>query len=450
MRYFGHSPSTIEAMLKVIGKKSIDDLFSSIPKDYRLKKELNIPRALDELELRRKLAFLQTNNHLTSFLGAGATEHFVPAWISQQLQRAEWYTSYTPYQPELSQGTLQAIFEFQSIVASLFDMEVANASLYDGATSMVEALLMATRLKHKKSVLISSAIHPEYKETLLTYFKFAGINVKEIPFNNDGSDDIKACAHELTHNQDIAAIALSSPNFFGIIQDLAEFCALAHEHQALMVGVCTDMSSLAIIKSFGEQGVDIAVGEGLGFLPGLYAGGPGVGLMATRKEFIRQIPGRLAGKTTDKNGNDGYVLTLSAREQHIRREKATSNICTNHNLMALAFAMCMSAYGKSGLKKLALINLKKTLYFRELIKKHHIPIAFTGAHYNETVIKVKNDDVLDQVLEQARSHDIIAGLKLSLYFKELKGHLLVCTTELHEDNNIEKLASILGDTSCPQ
>ncbi|HXW60246.1 MAG TPA: aminomethyl-transferring glycine dehydrogenase subunit GcvPA, partial [Myxococcota bacterium] len=355
------------------------------------------------LRLKQKLMHLSLPLNLVNFLGAGATEHFVPEWVSQQLLRAEWYTSYTPYQPELSQGTLQAIFEFQSMVASLFGLNVANASLYDGATALVEAVLMATRLTGKKTVLIASSIHPEYRETLRTYLSYTHIKLKELSFNNDGTVDqneLLTLAKEF--GKDLAAIALSSPNFFGVIDAVKPCATIAHEHNALLIALTTDMSSCALLKSFGHDGADIAVGEGLSFLPGINCGGPGVGLMAAKKEFVRQMPGRLVGLTRDAHKNPCYVLTLSGREQHIRREKATSNICTNHNLMALAFAMSMAAYGRSGLKRLSLINLKKTLYFRQCLHHLGMNIAFFAPHYNETVINFGSEELLDKRLKQAR------------------------------------------------
>lgn len=445
MRYCEHSASSIETMLKVTNKKSLSDLFSSIPSQLRLKHPLNVPEALDEQSLKRLLVPLAMPTKLTSFLGAGATAHFVPEWVSQQLMRAEWYTSYTPYQPELSQGTLQAIFEFQSIVSSLMGLEVANASLYDGATALVEALLMAVRIKNKKTVLLSTAIHPEYREVVRTYLSLADIQVLEASFTTDGSTDLhetKNKAHDVY--ADLAAIAVQSPNFFGIVEDIQAFSKLAHDYRAFLIGIQTDMSASALLSSMGKLGTDIAVGEGLGFLPGLNLGGPGVGLMATHRSLVRQMPGRLVGYTEDANNNPGYVLTLSTREQHIRREKATSNICTNHNLMALAFAMSMVAYGSMGLRTLALINLKKTLFFRECLRKHGKGVAFSGPHYNESVLAFKTPEVLERCLREARRQQIIAGLKLSCFYPSLDRHLLVCTTELIEDKSIKLLADILG------
>lgn len=442
MRYFQKSDDEIAAMLAVTGKQSLDELFSSIPDAARLKRELALPKRLDELALKRALSSQAACPNFVSFLGAGATEHFVPEWVSQQLLRAEWYTSYTPYQAEASQGTLQAIFEFQSMVASLFGLPIANASMYDGATAFVEALLMAIRITGKKTVLVSRAIHPEYRTCLHTYFDAANFRIIEIPIDKAGQTDAKALELAFhTASNDIAAIAVASPNFLGRLEDIENIASRAHHADALAVHVTTDMTALALVRSPGSAQMDIAVGEGLGLVGGLNMGGPGVGMLACRKLFLRQMPGRLAGLTTDKHGNPGYVLTLSTREQHIRREKATSNICTNHNLMALAFAMTLSAYGKSGFRDLARINVKKTLYFRRCVHQLGGRIAFLGAHYNETVLDLGHE--LDERVAHAQAQGIFAGLALERFYPELKGHLLVACTELHRDEDVQRLSEIL-------
>ena len=438
MRYFKHHAQSIEHMLSVVNKNSVDELFESIPVRERLSHELKLPQALDELSLKRSLRDFCRAPDFISFLGAGATEHFVPEWVSQQLMRAEWYTSYTPYQPEVSQGNLQAIFEFQTMAASLFGLDVANASMYDGATALMEALLMAVRLKGIKAVALSQAIHPEYRDCVKTYLAFAGIRVLEYDFDQTGTTP-------LPHTQEpVAAYAAQSPNFFGQIEDIKAWSEHAHALDALFVACTTDMSSCAIFSSFGYLGADIAVGEGLGLLGGLSMGGPGVGLLAAKQAFLRQLPGRLVGQTTDRSGRPGYVLTLAAREQHIRREKATSNICTNHNLMALALAMTWSAYGQQGFYDLALTNLNKARFFRNLLANLNISCSFTGAHYNETVVDLKNPETLKKRLKIAYDHKIIAGFELSKFYPKLNTHVLIATTELHEIEEIKLLANILG------
>jgi glycine dehydrogenase subunit 1 len=445
MHYFQSTKPVREALLSAIHKSSVDELFLSIPEDLRYSQTLKLPKARDEHELKKALvgAFGQSLPYV-NFIGAGASAHFFPEWVSQQLLRAEWYTSYTPYQPELAQGTLQAIFEYQSLVASLFGMEVANASMYDGATALVEALLMAVRVTGKRIVIMSSTIHPEYRETVKTYLDFAGINIIEIAFDESGLSNTNALLDALKSN-DCAAIALQSPNFFGRIEDLKTISQEAHKRDTLLVGCTTDVSALALIPSFGALGADIAVGDGLSFVGGPNLGGPGVGLFACKKEYLRQMPGRLAGLTTDKEGKTAYVLTLSTREQHIRREKATSNICSNHNLMALAFLMCLSSYGKSGFKALAVTNIKKTLLLRQELNKHNIKLEFLGPHYNETVVKFAHEDILDRALERALKNNFIGGLKLKKFYKNLANYLLISCTELINDEDIVLLAKILGE-----
>lgn len=446
MRYFPHSAETLTTKLEAINKSSIEDLFSSIPKNARRTALLNLPVPLDECALKRMLTPFYAPPPYSSFLGAGATEHFVPEWVSQQLVRAEWYTSYTPYQPEASQGTLQAIFEFQSMVASLLGLEVANASMYDGATALTEALLMAVRAVGKKTVVLSKAIHPEYRKTLHTYFSMADLRVVEVGFDQSGATHLDMLKDCLKSSHDIAAVAIQSPNFFGRIEETRSIAELIHHHGGLMVGCVTDMTSTAVLSSWGNCGADIAVGEGLGLLGGLSLGGPGVGLLAAKKSLLRQLPGRLVGKTNDKNNQPGYVLTLSAREQHIRREKATSNICTNHNLMALAFSMTLSAYGKKGFVDLAVRNVKKTLYLRKCLADNGVQVAFLGPHYNETVVRLGDEQTLAQRVADAHTNHIIAGLSLKRFYPELSGHLMIAATELHDDETIQTLAqSLSGD-----
>lgn len=446
MRYLAHTPSSISRMLCTLGKASVEDLFSSIPEAVRLRRKLFLPKEMDELTLKKELSPFLRPKELVSFLGAGATLHFAPEWISQQLMRAEWYTSYTPYQPEASQGTLQAIFEFQSMVASLFGLEVANGSMYDGATALVEALLMAVRIRGKNSVLLTRSIHPEYREVVKTYLKMAEIEVIEIDFSPHGITDLNAfrsMLHEM--GDELSAVAIQSPNFFGRIEDIKTLALLAHEHETLVVGISTDLSSIPLISSVGHLGADIAVGEGLGCLGALNLGGPGIGLFACRRNLVRQMPGRLVGQAFDRKGQPGYCLTLSTREQHIRREKATSNICTNHNLMALALSMVLTSFGQEGFLHLSHINLRKTRLFRKLLAKLDGPtISFSGPHYNETVINFADQNLLERRVLKALEQGLIAGVSLDRFYPDMSGHLLVTTTELHEDESIRKLAHILS------
>lgn len=420
MRYLSHTSDDIASMLSTIGKPTIDSLFDSIPTENRFKKPLELPKALSEIELKTLLQNYAGQAPKLSFLGAGATPHFSPELVSQLLLRGEWLTAYTPYQPEVSQGTLQAIFEFQTIIASLFGLEIANASMYDGATALAEACLMACRLKPGiQRVLIPKSVHPEYREVCQTILGAARI--------------------EITENLDkpVAALIYQNPNFFGALENQAEIISLAHQNNALAIAVCTDIVALGAISSPGSHGADIAVGEGIGLCGHLSLGAPGVGLFATKKEFLRQMPGRLCGQTVDSKDQRGFVLTLSTREQHIRREKATSNICTNHNLMALALTMTLSLYGKSGFKELSFHNIKKTIYLREKAKAAGLSILFDGPHFNETVFKLTDSQV--QAVKNLEQQDIFAGVFLERWYPEYSNCLLVATTELHAEEQIDNL-----------
>ncbi len=409
MRYLSHTHDDIQSMLSTIGKPDIESLFASIPAQNRLKRPLDLPKAMSEIELKAHLTELAGQPPKASFLGAGAVQHHVPEMVGQMLLRGEWLTAYTPYQPEVSQGTLQAIFEFQTMVASLFGLEIANASMYDGATALAEACLMACRVKGVQAVKFHPHMHPEYVETCQTFLSAAGITI-----NQPGP---------------VAAHVYQNPNYIGQLEKQRELIDAAHAENALAIAVCTDPVALGAIQSPGSLGADIAVGEGIGLCGHLSLGAPGVGLFATRKAYLRQMPGRLCGQTTDSKGQRGFVLTLSTREQHIRREKATSNICTNHNLMALAFSMALSLYGRTGFKRLAEYNIAQTAYFRRLMNIPQEP------HFNETLLKLTPPQIAKaRGLEE---QDIFAGV----WIKD--DELLVCTTELHTREQIEHLAGAL-------
>lgn len=441
MRYLPHTEEDQNAMLGVMGKSSIDDLFRTIPDAISLKESLNIPVGASEFELKKELNIRAGKRANSCFIGAGATQHFVPELVSQMLLRSEWYTAYTPYQPEVAQGTLQAVFEFQTMTASLYGCEIANASMYDGATALAEAVLMAKRLRPGASViLLSRAIHPEYRETTNTYAQAAGITLEEIPFNSEGVTDLEGLSKLFDkHQGNIAALAFQTPNFFGQLENGERLVALAHEHGALAIAANTEPVAFGAIRSPGSYGADICVGEGIGLCGTLHLGAPGVGLFATAKQFVRQMPGRLAGETVDSAGQRGFVLTLATREQHIRRERATSNICTNHNLMALAFSISLATYGKNGFKELAYENIRKTLLFREKARQQNLKLAFAGAHFNESVIVFENHDIARQKLDVLAARGIIGGCLLSRWYAELGGHVMVSTTELHSASEMDEL-----------
>jgi glycine dehydrogenase subunit 1 len=441
MRYLPHTPDDVQAMLAVAGAPSVDALFTSIPEAVRLDRPLALPEPMHEAELMAELESLAVRNDVSApFLGAGAYPHHVPPIVDQLLLRSEFYTAYTPYQPEIAQGTLQVIFEFQTMVAMLTGTEVANASMYDGATAAAEAALMALRLsKGSRRVVVARSLHPEYRKTIRTYLKNAGAEYVETGFGRDGRVDGAGLRASLEGGA--AAVIAGYPNFFGVVEDLPALAAAAHAKGALLVSVTSEALSLGLLQAPGALGADLCVGEMQSFGNGPSFGGPGLGFFAAKEEFVRAMPGRLCGATVDRNGRRGFVLTLSTREQHIRREKATSNICTNHGLCALAASIHLACLGKNGLRELALVNYRRARYLRESLAKHGLKLAFTGPTFNEFVV-----DVPDAAAAQARARKagIVAGLAVGAEYPELKEGLLLCVTELHAPARIDALARALA------
>ncbi|MBI5544223.1 MAG: aminomethyl-transferring glycine dehydrogenase subunit GcvPA [Deltaproteobacteria bacterium] len=438
MRYHPHSDADIAWMLQTIGASSIDALFDSIPKELQLKRPLEVPAAMDERSLLEHLSELAAKNpSAPAFLGAGAYPHHVPPAVDQLLLRSEFYTAYTPYQPEISQGTLQAVFEFQTFVTLLTGLDVANASMYDGATAAAEAALLAHRVHpDKKAVAVSRALHPSYRKVMRAYLEPTGIEVREIPFGPDGRTDLAATRKAL---DGVAGLVVGYPNFFGVVEPLKELFALAHDAGAVCVAATTEALSFGLLASPAELGADVAVGEMQSFGNGLAYGGPGLGFFAARESVMRQMPGRLVGITTDRKGRRGYVLTLATREQHIKREKATSNICTNNGLCALAATIHLGLLGKTGLSELAKLNWQRAHYARTELTKVGLSATFTGPVFNEFAIK---GDVaaLQQKLAKA---GIDGGYPLGKDYPELKDSLLFCVTELHGKAAIDRLVAAL-------
>ena len=362
MRFIPHTERDISEMLEAIGVQNVDQLFAGIPDNLQLgNKHLDLPAALSESEVISALRQIQMRNpdteEISSFLGAGAYRHYSPAVVGSLIQRGEFSTSYTPYQAEVSQGTLQAIFEFQTMIAMLTGMDVVNASMYDGASALAEAVLMANRINQQKKYLIASAVHPEYRQTTETYLRGTDHQLISVPYNSDGRTDFEFIRANL--NDRTSAVVLQSPNFFGIVEEYEQLSRELKEQNTLLIVVVAEPLSLGILKPPGERDADIVVGEAQSFgLPVSY-GGPYVGFFATREKFVRQMPGRLAGETIDRKGRRSFVLTLSTREQFIRRERATSNICTNQGLCMLAVTIYLAVMGKQGLRELALLNLRK-------------------------------------------------------------------------------------------
>jgi glycine dehydrogenase subunit 1 len=435
VRYHPYADEDVKRVLAVLGKRSLDELFTSIPPQMQLARPLAIPPPLDERGLFSLFGELAAKNRSTPpFLGAGAYPHHVPSAVDQLLLRSEFYTSYTPYQPEVSQGTLQAIFEFQTFVSLLSGLPVANASMYDGATACAEAVLLALRLKKERPrILLSKALHPSYRQVVQTYLAAGDAEIADIPFDpKTGRTDPIVLAKALDAKTGL--VLLQSPNFFGIVEELEKAAAATHAAGALLGVAVSEALSLGLLQSPGAQGADVAVGELQSFGNGMSFGGPGVGFFATREEYLRQMPGRLCGETVDQEGRRGFVLTLSTREQHIRREQATSNICTNTGLCALAATMHLALLGKQGLQELALLNYRRAHYARSKLG----PLRFSGPTFNEFVVPVSAEQ-----RARAEGNGISPGLALDRDFPDLAGHSLLCVTELHDRAAIDSLATAL-------
>lgn len=434
MHYISNTEEQKKEMLEAIGVKNVLELFKDIPQELILKKNLNIPEALSEIEVKKLLENLAGKNKadIISFLGAGAYRHFSPTIVNHILLRGEFFTSYTPYQPEISQGMLQAIFEYQTMVCKLTGMDVANASMYDNSSALAESAIMATRIKKKNRILISKAAHPEHRQVVKTYTDANSLELVEADFE-DGITKIM-------DGGDFAAIIIQNPNFFGCIENLERMEKFAHENDALLIVSVNEPTSLGILKSTGSYNADIVIGEGHSFGNPVSFGGPYVGFMATKNEFVRQIPGRLAGQTVDKEGKRGFVLTLQAREQHIRREKATSNICTNQALNALAVTITLATLGKE-LKNLAMQNLQKAHYAASELEKAGIKKAFSSYFYNEFAVKINNIDDANKKLDE---NGIMPLIDLGKFYPEMRNHALVCVTELNTKDEIDKLVWVLS------
>jgi glycine dehydrogenase subunit 1 len=438
MRYLPKSPAERQEMLAAIGVKNVEELFSSIPEKYRLKKPLGLPGPFSEQEVIRYFQERAAENSggYTSFLGAGVYNHLRSVVTDTIIQRGEFLTSYTPYQAEITQGTLQAIFEFQTLMCQLTGQEVANASMYDGSTATTEAVLMAERLTGRTRVLVARSVHPEYREVLRTYAKNSGLHVEEISYTMAGTLDAKALKAAIRN--DVCAVVVQSPNFFGTIESLGPLAEITKAAGAMLVVAVTEAVSLGAVKPPAEADIVAMEAQSFGLAPSY--GGPYAGVIASREKYVRQMPGRLSGQTTDSEGQRGFVLTLATREQHIRREKATSNICTNQALCALAATVHLTLLGKEGLREQAEQNLAKAHFaLTELEKIPGVTRTFSGAFFNEFTVafpksvKLVNADLLRE--------KIIGPFVLGTAYPELSKNAVVCVTETTLRADIEKLAA---------
>jgi len=443
MRYLPKSPAEREQMLKAIGAKAIDDLFAIIPAEYRLTRDLDVPRQQAESEIIGyfKAAGQKNATDYASFLGAGAYRHYRPVIIDSLVQRGEFLTSYTPYQAEITQGTLQAIFEFQTMIAELTGMDVANASMYDGSTGAAEAVLMAMRVTGRQKAVVATTVHPEYREVVATSLRHRDLATAEIGYVAEtGRVDLEALAAAVT--EETAAVLVQSPNFFGTIEDVAAVAEIAHKKGALLIVSIAEAVSLGVVRPPVEA--DIVSMEAQSFGVALSYGGPFCGVIAAKEQYLRQMPGRLVGQTTDKDGNRGFVLTLSTREQHIRREKATSNICTNQALVALMATIFLTVYGKQGIRELAEHNLAKAAYAaKALSTQPGAKLLFQGApRFHEFVLRTQESPA--QWSQRLLDDKIVGGVELSRWYPELKNATLWCATEVTARESIDHAARVLA------
>lgn len=443
MPYFPNTDADRQAMLDAIGVRSIEDLLAMVPPELRLDRDLCVLPGLGELELSAHVGSLASQNtpatSAACFLGGGSYDHFIPAVVDMVSSRSEFYTAYTPYQPEASQGSLQAFFEYQTLIAQLTGMDVSNASLYDGGSAVAEAVLMALHATGRTRVVAAESMHPEYRQVLATYLANLGIEIATLK-TPEGAISISEL--EAAVDDRAACVLVQHPNFFGCLEDVDRAAEIAHRHGALLI-VSVDPISLGILKRPGDYGADIVVAEGQSLGNPMSFGGPYLGIMACREQFLRRMPGRLVGQTVDRRGNRCWVLTLQTREQHIRREKATSNICTNQGLYALRASVYLSLMGPTGMRDVANLCLQKARYAAERLSAvPSLPPAFDQPTFKEFVVRAKGQSI-DALIEKARDANIFAGVPLGQWYPELSDCLLVAVTERRTKEEIERLAAVL-------
>jgi glycine dehydrogenase subunit 1 len=444
-RYLPQSDGERDAMMRAIGVARASDLFASIPASLRLQAPPDVPGPLAEMDLQAEMAARAAENQVPEprlqFLGGGAYRHFAPSAVDHLVSRTEFYSSYTPYQPEISQGTLQAVFEYQTLIAQLTGLDIANASMYEGASSLAEAVLMAERMTPRGRVLISDRVHPEYLQVVRTYLANMGVAVETFSSRADGTADPEAARRALA--TPASALVIQHPNFLGCLEEVTALAEAAHEAKAALIVTVTEPLAMALLRSPGSQGADVVVGEGQGLGVPLSYGGPYLGFLAARTAYLRQMPGRLVGEAKDVDGRRGYVLTLSTREQHIRREKATSNICTNEGLCALTAAIYMAALGGEGLRTLARQNHARAAYARErLAAIRGCSMPHAAPFFNEFVVRLPGPAA--RAVEALAGKGIAAGIPLSRYVADRDRDLLVAVTEMNPKAAIDRLADEIG------
>lgn len=441
--YLPHTQDDRRSMLAGIGVGTVEELFSDIPKELLLDRPLQLPPTMSELELVTSLQKLAARNanlqEYTCFLGAGAYDHYIPSVIDHVIRRSEFYTAYTQYQPEISQGYLQALWEYQSMICELTGMAVSNASMYDGGTAVAEGAMMACNATGRREVLVVNTVHPHYRSILATYGKDLDYTIREFGYQ-DGTANQEELIQLL--NKNIAAVIIQTPNFFGCIEDVKKIAELAHAQGALLI-VAIDPISLGILEAPGVLGADIVVGEGQPMGLATSFGGPYLGFFAATEKLMRKMPGRIVGQTVDHDGNRGFVLTLQAREQHIRREKATSNICSNEALCALTAAVYLSTVGKEGLRQVAELSLQKAHYAcGELTKIPGVSSVFEASYFKEFIVRCPRS--IGQINKELLAEKIIGGLDLGIYYPELENCMLLCVTENRTQDDINQLVKKLG------
>ena len=448
MSYTPHTEADKKRMLDAIGAGSVEDLFRHVPEKFRSTAKINLPDGVNELTVRQRLAALAAKNAAANdwdlYLGGGIYHHFIPSAVDAIISRSEFSTSYTPYQPEVSQGTLQVLFEYQTLICQLTGMEVSNAGVYDGASASAEAILMSRRIQSssRRRVLVSRALHPQYRAVLATYLRnLTDVSLEEIPFDGSGATDIDQVARQL--NERTMCVLVGYPNFFGVIENLTPLHELCQRAGAQLITATTEPLAFGVLKPPGAFGVDIAVGEGQSLGVPMALGGPGFGFFATQRKFMRNLPGRLVGETVDGEGRRGYVLTLATREQHIRREKATSNICTSQTLCTTAATVYMAFMGKTGMRRLAEVNVALAHEaFQRLIQYSKVEGCFTTPFFNEFVVRGKQ---LDEIMRRCAERRIMPGISLTKWYPELPDCLLVCVTEMNDREGIDRLVRAVSN-----